>query len=943
MPSLDRLPNEVLHSIASFLHKKYDLAALSRTNRHCYDITSPILWKREARSDRPGALHWAVDNGEMRVLRRALEAGVEPSRLAYTHRPKPRINDKHKWYNYHSSYYDDPMWRIQDDDQSVDLDASYVLHDTCDCFESGCDDGIFSDCRWEAIHVAASKGRIDMIEVLLDAGASIEAPSWGVCLCRPHLPIEAFNESQAVDEGELEDLHGGNWTPLHVAICHQQLETAKFLLKRGASTVTYQGIDFELDPTAWRDDDVTRDSSLFKLTALHDAARHNMLDLLKFLLEEKYQEDINVEGPFMGTPLFQAIWHERWDTIVPYLLEHGADLDRRLIETRLTPLMMACFSRRFDDAARLIDLGANVTTLSVHRFSILHLILGPRQLRPEDFFDPLGPPAKTPSEISEAEIIKKFIAKGFDVDAREALIGMTPLMVASASCNTDAMEALIEGGANVNALDHDGLTALARVGEAAEGSAILGLYDSAKMLLDAGATLKESKEEVTPLNVICSRHCEPYFNREWDNQHAALAKLLIEHGADPNEKGVSARRPFTEAILNGNLNLAGAILENGGRPEQGDLEQILTASVHDSYDDGKTEFILLLDYAKHGITGPSEGFLVDLLKTALNNQLWTRVADLMKSVQIPKEMRKGLIYRCLQKPSPIADEPSSLIQVLLDWGQDPNELFEGEPPLYYSFKSGCCWRTTPVLVNGGADIHMSTKAMPDGALMYTITNGYQPQACQILAKHPHALRDKPERLHQECWSSLIYWETSSGLAEVGRPTPQLNWTFTSRLISAGLRTDVRTVDDADVKELVEQAIPKKEILRIEGRKVLEALDIVYVEPSVVEMLSAVIGEDSEYEEEDFEYGSVSDEIDDHSDYSDLESEGYEGFNFYPPFMGPMDGEDEEGEEEEENEQGEQGEQEGEDGWDEDHSSEFDDYDENGQMPIPVPLLFGLLM
>jgi hypothetical protein len=177
---------------------------------------------------------------------------------------------------------------------------------------------------------------------------------------------------------------------------------------------------------------------------------------------------------------------------------------------------------------------------------------------------------------------------------------------------------------------------------------------------------------------------------------------------------------------------------------------------------------------------------------------------------------------------------------------------------------------------------------------------------------------------------------------VERPIPQLNWTFTSRLISAGLRTDVRTVDDADIKELVEQAIPKKEILRVEGRKVLEALDIVYVEPSVVEMLNAVIGEGSEFEEEDFEYGSVSDEIDDHSDYSDLESEGYDGFDFYPPFMGPMDGEEEEGEEEEENEQGEQGEQ-GEDGWDEDHSSEFDDYDENGQMPIPVPLLFGLLM
>ncbi|KAF4449826.1 Alpha-latrotoxin-Lt1a [Fusarium austroafricanum] len=943
MPTLDRLPNEVLHSIASFLHKKYDLAALSRANRHCYDITSPILWKREAQSDRPGALHWAVENEDIRVLRRALQAGVDPSRVAYTHRPKPRIHPRHKWYNYHSSYYDDPMWRVQDDEHSVDLDASYVLHDMCDCFASGCDDGIFSDCRWEAIHVAASKGRIDIIEILLDAGASIDAPSWGVCLCRPHLPIDAFSESPAVDEAELEDLHGGNWTPLHVAICHKKFETAKFLLERGASTVIYQGIDFELDPTAWRDDDdVTHDSSRFKLTAMHHAAEHGMLDLLKLIVEGKYQEDINVEGPFMGTPLFQAVWYRHWDTIVPYLLEHGADLDKRLIETGLTPLMMTCFARRFDDAAKLVDLGSNVTTLSVQRFSILHLILGPRQLRPEDFFDPLRPPQIPLSETSEAEIVQKFIAKGFDVNAREALHGMTPLMVASASCNTDAMQALLEGGADVNALDHDGLTALARVGEEAEGAAILGLYDAAKMLLDAGATLEDSMEDITPLNIICMRQCEPYFNREWDNQHAILAKLLIERGADPNERGASKSRPFTEAIKHGNLAIAKAILENGGQPEQGDLEKLLSAFVNESYDDGKTEFILNIEYAKYGIAGPSEGFLVDLLKTALSNQLWARAADLMRSVPTPNVFRRGLIYRCLEKPSPIADEPSSLIQVLLDRGQDPNELFDGEPPLYYSFKSGSCWRTTPILVNAGADIYMPTKAMPDGALMYTITHNYQPQTCQLLAKHPHALCEKPERLHRQCWSSLIYWEVYTGPPVKGRQPgdniPQINWTFTSRLISAGLRTDVKTLKDEDVKDLVERAIPKTEVLKLEGRKVLEAFDIPYVEPSVLEMLSAAIGdeeqeEEEEEEEEDFEYGSVSDEIDDHSDYSEFDSDGVP-FAFFPPHMGGIDGEDDENDHDD---------QVGEDGWNEENSSDFDDYDDGAPTPFPPQFLFGFLI
>ncbi|KAF4980988.1 hypothetical protein FZEAL_3103 [Fusarium zealandicum] len=925
MLSLDRLPNEVLHGIAGFLHKKYDLAALSRVNRHCYDVASPILWKRELQSDRPGALHWAVEHKDIKLLRRTLDAGISPSRLAYTHRPKPRIDPRHKWWNYHSSYFDDPEWRIDDDNESVDLDPSYVLHDTCDCFESGCDDGIFSDCRWEAIHVAASKGRTDMIEVLLERGASIDAPSWGLCLCRPHLPIEAFSESQAVEEDELEDLHGGNWTPLHVAICHGQFETAKFLLRRGASNVIYQGIDFELDANAWQDDEVTHDSSRFRLTAMHHAAKHNMLDLLRFLLEEKYQENVNAEGPFMGTPLFQAIWYGHWDTVVPWLLKNGANIDTRLIETRLTPLMMACFSRRFDDAARLIDLGADVTTLAVHQFSILHLILGPGQLRQDEFPDPYDPP-KPDSRITEAEIIQKFISKGFDVNAHEALLGMTPLMVASSSCNTDAMRALIDGGANVNALDHDGLTALSRVGEAAEGSSILGLYDAGKMLLDAGAALKDSTEDLTPLSIICSRRCEPYFSRDWDHQHANLAKLLIERGANPNEKGISVSRPFTEAIEHGNLSLAQAILENGGRPEQGDLEDLLDKSVQDSYDDGKTEFILGVDYAKYGMSGPSDAFLVRLLKLALDKQLWTRAADLMKAVPTPREMRKGLILRCLKNHSSSSDDPSTLIQVLLDQGEDPNELFEDEPPLYHSLKSGSSWRTTPVLVKGGADIHMATKAMPDGAFMFTITHGYQPQALQILAKYPNALREKGEKLHRECWTSLIRWQPGTAPRKsraryVRAIEPRLNWNIASRLILAGLRTDVKTMDDMDVKEVIELAVPREYSLGIEGRKVLEALDIPYVEPPVLDT----------DEEEDEELESSEDDFEGYSELSgfdEYDGDDYEGLGFYPSLLGES--------EEDEEEDG---------GWvDGDDASDYDDDDDDeGPMTLPLPMLFGFLM
>ncbi|CAM1508168.1 Fc.00g050160.m01.CDS01 [Cosmosporella sp. VM-42] len=838
MLSLDRLPNEVLHSIASFLYKKYDLAALSRVNRHCYQIASPILWKREAKSDRPGALHWAAENGDLNVLIRALDAGVKPSKLAYAHKPKCRIENKHKWWNYHSTYYDDPSWRADDDDDddmSVDLDLSYVLHDHCNCFEGGCDEGIFNDCSWEPIHIAASKGRIDLIEELLDRGANIDGFSWGFCLCRPHLPLEAFQESRAVDEEELEDLHGGGWTPLHIAICHGQIETAKFLLRRGASTTIYQGIDFELVAAAWQDADRPRDSSRFKLTALHHAAKHDSTELCQFIMDEKYQEDVNCEGPFMGTPLLQAIWHGHWDTVVPWLLKNGADIDARLIETRLTPLMMASFSRRFDDASRLVDLGANVTTLSVHQFSILHLILGPSHMDYEFEDPPSESPVPRPkSEVTEAEIIQKFLAKGFPVDAREALLGMTPLMVASASCNVDAIKALLDGGADVNALDHDGLSALTRVGESADGPNIAMLCDAARMLLDAGATFTGVIDDLTPLNIICSRQSEIYATRFWEEQHVKLVKLFIERGADPNEKGVSPSRPFTEAVIHGNYTLAQAILESGGRPEPNDMKSLLEKSSKEMYDDGRTEYIAGLDFAKFELDRPSEPFFVRLIFTALQNQLWTRAADLLKAAPIPKEMRRGLMHRCLRESEINADDPSFLVRALLDLGEDVNELCQGEPPIYFSLKSAYCWRSTPILVNAGADVHMATPTMPDGAFMYSVRQGYQTQTLQILAKHPGILKDRPERLHRECWESLIRWGTHSrpGSSRRGEPcqVPYLYWNIAKRLIDAGLRTDVKFEDGSDVKSVVEKAVPTSYALGSLERGVLDTFGIPYQEP-----------------------------------------------------------------------------------------------------------------
>jgi hypothetical protein len=148
-----------------------------------------------------------------------------------------------------------------------------------------------------------------------------------------------------------------------------------------------------------------------------------------------------------------------------------------------------------------------------------------------------------------------------------------------------------------------------------------------------------------------------------------------------------------------------------------------------------------------------------------------------------------------------------------------------------------------------------------------------------------------------------------------------------------LRTDIKTEDGKDLKELVEQSIPKDEILRDEGRKVLEALDIVYTEPSVSELLHATIGLDDE-DHENLGYSSVSEEIDDHmddsEDNSEFDSDEYEHYNFFTGFM--------EGEEDDEDEPGDYSGPEWEDG-----ETDDDDYDDEHTPGISFAFVPGLLL
>ncbi len=109
--------------------------------------------------------------------------------------------------------------------------------------------------------------------------------------------------------------------------------------------------------------------------------------------------------------------------------------------------------------------------------------------------------------------VKDLLEKGADVNARDK-DGYTALMRACANGHTDTARLLIEKGADVKAKSEDGKTALM-------AACANGHTDTAQLLIEKGADVKAKSEYGdTALMWACV------------NGHADVAQLLIEKGAD---------------------------------------------------------------------------------------------------------------------------------------------------------------------------------------------------------------------------------------------------------------------------------------------------------------------------------------------------------------------------------------------------------------------------
>jgi ankyrin repeat protein len=281
---------------------------------------------------------------------------------------------------------------------------------------------------------------------------------------------------------------------------------------------------------------------------LVEAAKRQDRTEIRALL--KARVDVNAPQPDGTTALHWAAYRDDGETI-ELLLRAGANANAAT-DAGVTPLSLACSS----------DAGA----------ATLRLLLGAGanpNLTPETGETPLMSCART----GNLEAVKLLIARGANLDAREKGHGQTALMWAAAARHPEIVKTLIEGGADVQArtevtseLVYTGFRYITAppantngiIVDAKQGgySALLfaaqqGDVESAQLLLAADASLND-RDAAGTSRLVRAAH----------SGHTALARMLLDRGADPNTAG-SGYTALHAAVLRGDLALVQALVAKG--------------------------------------------------------------------------------------------------------------------------------------------------------------------------------------------------------------------------------------------------------------------------------------------------------------------------------------------------------------------------------------------
>ncbi len=380
------------------------------------------------------------------------------------------------------------------------------------------------DDHFYLIHHAAREGQKEILQLLLERGASIKAKTENLRALKP----------------------------LHLAVQSGNIQLVKFLLEKGAAINAMTGYDLDDEP--WQ-----------KCTPLIYAIMGGHTDIARFLIQQG--AILSFKSKNIYQPLVAAIQYDQPD-ILQLLIEKGEDVNRPFARG-LTPIFYAAAWGKVKAVERMIALGADIHHKAYYKMTPLHYSFYWRaqpdaarvllehgadvNARSRDGYTPLN----FATQKGSKEGVALLLEKGAKIDMAD-MFHRTPLIIAeksgfttlrgmmlalhNAARNGDAAQAAVlikKYPQLVNARDSESKTPL-------HYAAQLNHVEIAGQLIEAGADV----------NCLTLHKRIPLL-------HGVVAKILVPK--DGRIKAVTnTKTPMHFALLNGHSQMVEMLKQHGG-------------------------------------------------------------------------------------------------------------------------------------------------------------------------------------------------------------------------------------------------------------------------------------------------------------------------------------------------------------------------------------------